>query len=215
MTDTADIRVLLVEGDANRASTLASTLRDPSSDGAFGGCEVVHADSVVAALRQLQGGFFDLLMTNTSVQRTNDALKLVDVLLVERKVSRTIPVIVFSEQQDPAVIKHLAQAGISEYILLTGDAGAILPRVSKVLAGTNIGERLVGEATIYLGPAARVLVDKGTRVHLKMSGLEALRREHLPGLFAWIRTTVTPILRNKAAALMTRLENAFPTKGAN
>ena len=127
------------------------------------------------------------LITNTSVQRPNDALKLVDVLLVERKISRNIPVIVFSEQQDPAVIKHLAQAGISDYILLTDDAKAILPRVDKVLASSNIGERLVGEATTYLGPAARVLVEKGTKVHLKMPGLEALRREHFPDLFAWIR----------------------------
>ncbi len=208
MTETTDVRVLLVEGDAARASSLLGALRDSA------GYDVVHTDSIVAALRELQGAFFDVMMTNTSVQRPNDALKLVDVILVEKKISRTIPVVVFSEQQDPAVIKHLAQAGISDYILLTDDAGAILPRISKVLTTKNIGERLVGEATMFLGPAARVLIDKGTKSHLKMTGLEALRREHLPGLFTWIRTTVTPILQNKAAALMTRLENAFRSKGA-
>jgi DNA-binding NarL/FixJ family response regulator len=206
MTDASEIRVLLAAGESDRASRLEDALRDVA------GYEVIRVTAVVLALRELQGDFFDVLITNTSVQRPNDALKLIDVLLVERKFSRDIPVIVLSEQQDPGVIKHLAQAGISDYILLTDDAGAILPRVEKVLAGTNIGERLVGEATTYLGPAARVLVNKGSKAHLKMPGLEALRREHLPDLFTWIRSTVTPILKGKAAALMTRLENAFPAR---
>jgi DNA-binding NarL/FixJ family response regulator len=206
MTDASEVRVLLAAGESDHGSRLEDALRNVA------GYEALRVTAVVLALRELQGDFFDALITNTSVQRPNDALKLIDVLLVKRKFNRNIAVIVLSEQQDPAVIKLLARAGISDYILLTDDAGAILPRIEKVLAGTNIGERLVDEATTYLGPAARVLVDKGSKAHLKIPGLEALRREHLPDLFTWIHFTVTPILKDKAAALMARLENTFPAR---
>lgn len=205
MTELSPARILLVESDDGRSKRLQEALRDNA------GYEVVVTPTAVGCLRELQASSFDLLVTNTTLQRERDSVKLIDILLVQGKVTNCPPVLVQSSDQDPALIKRFVQAGVIDYVLLPDSVDGLLPRIDKALAANSIGERLVGEAAVVLGPAARVLIEKGASTHLQLGGLQALRQEHLADLFTWIRTTVAPILKDKAAILMARLERAFST----
>jgi CheY-like chemotaxis protein len=203
MTDAAT-RILLVE-EAGRAKALSAVLEEA-------GYSVTLAPTAVAALREVLGGGFALLVSNTTIQRQHDGLKLIQA--VQEKVQNPPPILVQSSSQDPAVIKQVVKAGVADYVLYQGDAMELLPRVEKAIAAASLGERLIAEATQFLGPAARVLIEKGATTHLRITGLSSLQHSDLPGLFAWIREKVTPILKDRATALMARLESSFPTKGS-
>lgn len=202
----AGSRILLVDADMGRAKALTHAL-------ITNGHTVSHAPTVVGGMRELQSASFDLLVTGTTLQRQHDGVKLVNLLLVEKKLKVAPTVIVLSDARDPAVIKTCIQAGVADYVLWSGDATAVVPRIDKALAtGSTLGERLVSAAATVLGPAARVVIEKGTRSHLKMSGLEALRSEHLPELFRWLQVTVAPVLKDRLAGFIESLESAFRVK---
>ena len=174
---------------------------------------VQHAPTVVGGLRQLHSSHTDLLITNTSVQRQHDGIKIIDLILLEKKLKVAPMVMVLTQDQDPALIKHCVQAGVADYVLWSGDAAAVLPRVEKALSGVGaLGEQLVSEVATYLGPAARIVIEKGSKVHLKIPSLEALRSEHLPELFRWLRAMVTPVLKDRVSGFLERLETRFRIK---
>lgn len=69
----------------------------------------------------------------------------------------------------------------------------------------TLAEKLVRVSTLYLGPAARVFLERQARLHLGRSDLDALTRDELPSLLYWISRAGRLIIRERADLLVRQL----------
>ena len=177
------------------------------------GHEVVHVRAVVGALRELQARKFSLAITNITVQRDRDGLKLLQMLLVEHKLNRIPPLVVATEDKDPTVIKQCAQAGIADYIVYPFEDDVFMQRIEKsVDKPQSLSERIVHIAAAFLGPATRMFLEKQTKSKMNNLALDQVKDDHLPELFRWIHISCSPILKERVADLLSRLEQTFKVK---
>lgn len=199
--------ILIVENDEAKGRLLSYLLKDKM------GHELVHVRAVVGAMRELQTRKFALVVTNITMQRERDGLKLVQTVLSERKLNQVPPMIVATEDKEPAVIKHCAQAGIADYIVYPFKDDAFVQRILKVVGKPqSLGEKIVHIAASYLGPATRMFLEKQTKSKMNNLALDEIKDDHLPELFRWIHIGCRPILKERVTELLSRLERAFNVK---
>ncbi len=199
--------ILIVENDERKSRLLLYLLKEKM------GHEVVHVRAVVGALRELQARKFSLAIINITVQRDRDGLKLLQMLLVEHKLNRVPPLVVATEDKEPAVIKQCAQAGIADYIVYPFTEETFAPRIAKIVGKPqSLGEKIVHIAAAFLGPATRMFLEKQTKSKMNNLELDEVKDDHLPELFRWIHISCRPILKERVAELLHRLEQAFNVK---
>jgi CheY-like chemotaxis protein len=199
--------VLLVRGSGKGSQSLALALAE-------GGFTPVHATTVVGALRELHLRSYVLVVTDTTLQRDHDSLKLVDLLLGTQMVAGAAQVVVLTSERDPAVMRYCLKAGVVDYILEPAEAPLVLQRLLRALERPDLDNRLVRVATPLLGPATRVLVQRVIKAYLEAHGLSELRREHLPELLMRVSSAAQPVLRDGATVLMRLLLQSFNVQRA-
>lgn len=199
--------ILIVENDEAKSRLLTYLLKEKM------GYEVVHVRAVVGALRELQARKFSLAITNITVQRDRDGLKLLQMLLLEHKLKQIPPLVVATEDKEPAVIKQCAQAGIADYIVYPFADDVFVQRIAKVAdKPQSLGEKIVHIAAAFLGPATRMFLEKQTKSKMNNLELDEVKDDHLPELFRWIHVSCRPILKERVAELLHRLEQTFNVK---
>lgn len=175
--------------------------------------QVIHVTSELAVVRELTANYVDLIVVGIHQARAKEGLRLIEILLVEKKVVTVAPIMVVSDVQDPAYIQQCVQAGISDYMLYPEDPVEILPRLKNVLNKSGgISEMLVRVSTTFLGPAARVFIEQQAKKKLNISSLKDLKRDQLPDFLRHLAVTIRPILKEKVAVFVRRLEQAFGLK---
>jgi len=175
--------------------------------------QVVLVTSELAVVRELTASFFDLIVLGIHQARAKEGLRLIEILLVEKKVVTVAPIMVVSDVQDPAFIQQCVKAGIADYMLYPEDPVEVLPRLEKVLNKSGgISEMLVRVSTTFLGPASRVFIEQQAKKKLNLSSLKDLQRDQLPDLLRHLAITIRPILKEKVAVFIRRLEQVFGLK---
>jgi DNA-binding NarL/FixJ family response regulator len=112
--------------------------------------QVIHVTSELAVVRELTANYVDLIVVGIHQARAKEGLRLIEILLVEKKVVTVAPIMVVSDVQDPAYIQQCVQAGISDYMLYPEDPVEILPRLKNVLNKSGgISEMLVRVSTTF------------------------------------------------------------------
>lgn len=197
-------RVLLVDGDAARAKAVGDLLKET------GGYEPVHVPAVVGAIREITSRPYCLIVTDTTVQRGRDGLKLVRLVLREGVVAKVPPVVVVTAETDPSVVQLCLRAGVVDYILYPCDLQVLLQRVNRAAGQVqSLGERLVKVTTPYLGPAARVFVQQQLKAHLPGVPFDGLGPAHLPEVFRWLGQAGAKVVGTRAEELVRQLEATF------
>lgn len=203
-------KILILENNAAYATNLCRLIEGEL------GCKVVHVTGELAAVRELTTNFYHLLIAGFHQTRRRESLKLIELLLVERKIVNAPPVMVLSDDQDPATVQSIIKSGVADYLIYPSDLKTSLPRIKKVLdEQASVGGTLVRIATVFLGPAAQVFLEKQSKVHLKIQSLRDLHSDQLPYLFRHIYTTLTPILKDKVTQFKHRIEQVFGIKIEN
>lgn len=198
--------VLVVDGDAQRAEALCRLLRENS------GYEPVHVPAVVGALREVTSRVFDLIVTDTTVQRGGDGLKLVRLILLEGAVAKAPPVLVVTAETDPTVVQQCMRAGVVDYVLYPCDPAVLAQRIRQAAEQLqSLSDRLVRVATPYLGPAARVFFQQVVRTRFPGVAFDRLGPDHLPDLFRCVRAIGLKVVGTRAEELVRQLEATFPT----
>ncbi len=202
--------ILILERDNAYASNLRGLLETELS------CSVVHVTTELSAVRELTTHFFHLMIVGFHQDRIRESLRLIDLLLVERKIVNTPPIMIFSDDQDPAIIQRCIKSGVVDYVLYSKNLKMVLPRIQKTLhEQAGIGGTLVRIATVFLGPAAQIFMERQAQLHVKIQSLQELRSDHLPYLFRHIFVTLAPILREKITQFKRRIEQVFGIKVEN
>jgi DNA-binding NarL/FixJ family response regulator len=112
--------------------------------------QVIHVTSELAVVRELTANYVDLIVVGIHQARAKEGLRLIEILLVEKKVFTVAPIMVVSDVQYPAYIQQCVQAGISDYMLYPEDPVEILPRLKNVLNKSGgISEMLVRVSTTF------------------------------------------------------------------
>ena len=200
-------KILILEKNAQYALKLKNMLSSMLEH------EIVHVTAELAVVRELAAGHFDLIVIGIQQARAKEGLRLIEILLVEKKVVTTAPIMVISNDQNPAFIQQCVKAGIADYMLYPEDPVEVLPRLEKVLAKSGgISEMFVRIATTFLGPAARVFIEKQAQKKLGLNSLKDLQREQLPEFLKHLAVTLQPILKEKVAQFIRRLEQVFHIK---
>jgi len=170
-------------------------------------------DHELGAVRELTGGYFDLFIAVIREGRTKEGLRLIQILLIEGKVKSVAPVVVMSDNQDPAFIQNCVKAGVADYVLCPDGPIDGLARATKLLdkAG-GLGEMLVRVATTFLGPAAGMFIERQAKEHFSISGLTDRKRDHLPEFLRHLAVNCRPIMKEKVVQFIHRLEQVFGVK---
>jgi hypothetical protein len=79
---------------------------------------------------------------------------------------------------------------------------------------SDISEKVLNQAKLYLGPATRNFLDRQTKSHLNGLEFNELKQEHLPELLKWISISAGLIINEKAEVLTKKLELMFNVKRA-
>ena len=58
----------------------------------------------------------------------------------------------------------------------------------------TLSEKVVVMSTTYLGPAAKVFLERQTRAHMNSLPLEMLEKQHLPELAKWVRISAALLI---------------------
>jgi DNA-binding NarL/FixJ family response regulator len=66
--------------------------------------QVIHVTSELAVVRELTANYVDLIVVGIHQARAKEGLRLIEILLVEKKVFTVAPIMVVSDVQDPAYI---------------------------------------------------------------------------------------------------------------
>ena len=120
-------KILLVEGNATRARGVCLILEK------LGGYKLVHAPTVDEAIRDLKAGSFDLIITNITIVRLLDGVKLVQLVLMRRVDSHRAPVMILTSQKNVEVVRECVRAGVVDYMVSYAPE-ELLGRIRKVLA---------------------------------------------------------------------------------
>lgn len=172
--------------------------------------EVVHVNAELAVVRELTTNFFDLIVLGIHKDRAKEGLRLIEILLVEKKVVTSAPIMVISDHQDPKYVQHCIKVGVTDYLIYPEDPVEILPRLQKVLAkSSGFSEMLVRVSTTFLGPAARVFLDHQAKQKFNVPSINELPREKLPEFVHHLAVVIKPILKEKVVQFIRRLEQVF------
>jgi len=120
-------QILIAESSSLHAKTLTFLLSEICEN------QPLHAPTVMGALQQIKSQPFDLIMTNTTLQRQHDGLKLVQLLLLQQTFQHPLVMIVTMEKEQSVVLKCV-KAGVVDYIVYPYDPENLLQRVRKALA---------------------------------------------------------------------------------
>jgi len=123
----ADEKILIVEGNPTRARGLCLIFRD------LGGYDVVHAPTLEAAIHEVKSGPLDLILSNITVTRPLDGVKLVQLILVRQASKHRTPVMIVTPEKDRGAVKECVRAGVVDYTV-SYDPVVLLQRVRRALA---------------------------------------------------------------------------------
>lgn len=197
-------RILILEKNEHYAKKLSDMLTSMLDH------EVVHVTAELAVVRELTASFFDLILVGIQSNRQKEGLRLIEILLVEKKVVTAAPIMVISDSQDPAFVQSCIKAGVQDYMLYPEDPVEVLPRLGKVLSKSGgISEMFVRIATTFLGPAARMFLEQQAQKKMKLAALKDLQKDQIPEFLHHLAITITPILKEKVVLFVRRLEQAF------
>lgn len=197
-------RILILEKNEHKATRLSDMLTSMLDH------EVVLVTAELAVVRELTSGFFDLIVVGIQKDREKEGLRLIEILLVEKKVVTVAPIMVLSDSQNTAFVQTCVKAGVQDFMLYPNDLVEVLPRLGKVLSKSGgISEMFVRIATTFLGPAARVFLEQQAQKKMKLAALKDLQRDQIPEFLHHLAITITPILKEKVVLFVRRLEQAF------
>ncbi len=57
-----------------------------------------------------------------------------------------------------------------------------------------LSEKAIAISATYLGPAARVFLERQTKVHMGGLPLDALEKQHLPELTRWVQVSASLVM---------------------
>jgi len=73
---------------------------------------------------------------------------------------------------------------------------------------TSLSDQVTAIAVSYLGPAARVFLERQSKMHLEGLAFEKLERQHLPHLQYWVRISAGILIdKEKAKEFSERIGN--------
>lgn len=197
-------KILLLEKNDTYATGLNTVLSGML------GYEVTRVNTELALVRELSSGHFELIIVGIREARKKEGLRLIQILLVEKKVAVGAPIVVLSDTQDTGFIQSCVQAGIADYILYPNDPVEIAPRLKKALDNAGgVGDALVRVSTTFLGPASKVFIEKQAQQRLGLASLQHLTRDHLPDFIKYLAVAIKPILKEKVVQFVRRLEQVF------
>lgn len=203
-------KILLLEKNPAYAKQLISAMMN------LRGHEVVHVNTELAVVRELTASHFDLIIAGIYSERKKEGQRLLQLLLVEKKVVTAAQVMVLSDDQDTAFVQSCIKSGVSDYLLYPENPIEVMPRLEKVLAKSGgIGEMLVRVATTFLGPATPVFMERQAKKVLHLTTLNELTRDHLPRLLKHLAVAIRPVLKEKVVQFIHRLEQVFGVQREN
>ena len=65
---------------------------------------------------------------------------------------------------------------------------------------SDLSEKTLSVAVHYLGPAAKVFLDRQTRAHMQGLAFETLEKKHLPELSKWVVISASLVIDKAKAA---------------
>ncbi len=194
----------MVDGDAARGQALVSKLR---SKGAY---EAVLAATVAAGLREVTSRRFALVITEITVQRPHDGLKMVELQTSGRTSAHSTPVMVATAVADPNVVRQCRVAGVADYVRYPCPPETVLERVRRAVGRAGrLSEQVVAIAAVRLGPAARVFLETLATTHLGAGTFRDLDRSQLAVLLGWVAATRLPIDPIRLERLVAEIERTF------
>ena len=122
----AEEKILLIEENATRAEGIALVLEK------LGHYRLTHTPTIEGAMQQLKAGPFDLIMTNITIEKPLDGVKLAQLILMRRGKSQRPPVVIITQERDRDVVRQCVQAGVVDYIV-SFDPPYLIQRVRKIL----------------------------------------------------------------------------------
>jgi hypothetical protein len=81
-----------------------------------------------------------------------------------------------------------------------------LQKVNRQGIMSDISEKVLALSTQYLGPAARIFLERQTKAHMNGLSLDAIEKKDLPELSRWVNISASLIIdKNKAKDLADKI----------
>ncbi len=123
----AEEKILIVESSDVRSRALSMIL------GQIGGYEISRSPTVLEALKQIKLHSFDLVLTNTVVQKDLDGIKLAQIVLLRGLVPEPPLIMMATEQKDSGLVRKCRHIGVVDYLIYPYDPETLLQRVKEAL----------------------------------------------------------------------------------
>ena len=120
-------KILVIENNSTRSKTLNFILSE------LGQYDVVCTDNVRDVFALIKIESFDLIITNTTIQRMNDGIKLAQVLLLRPVRGKPPALMIATTQLDRELIEKARHLGVMGYLAYPFEPEALLKRTRTVL----------------------------------------------------------------------------------
>lgn len=80
---------------------------------------------------------------------------------------------------------------------------------------SQLSDTVLKTATVFLGPAANVLLERQTKGHMNGLAFVDIKPEHLPDFLYWLNVSASLIIKEKSQLLISKLESELNVKAAN
>lgn len=121
-------KILVVERNRTRGRSLEFLL------GELGGYQTAYVETMLDALKLIKVGAFDLIITNTGVDREKDGIKLAQMVLLRRMVKNPPRIMIVTTEMSAELVKESKRVGVVDYIVYPYDPDHLLRRVRSVFA---------------------------------------------------------------------------------
>ena len=121
-----DIRILVVEDNANIRKLLLNILKS------MGFKNLTEADNGKIAWEKIQGGHFDLIMTDWMMPEM-DGLELVKKIRNESEDQKEVPVLMITATDKQEDVSEAAKWGVSGYIVKPFSVKTIFAKLNQVI----------------------------------------------------------------------------------
>lgn len=97
--------------------------------GEIGGYEAVHVKTMKEGIKSIKTNAFNMVITNTAVEKLKDGIKLAQLVLLRQMVSSPPLMMIVSPERDKDLVRQSLRVGIVDYIVYPYDPDNVLKRV--------------------------------------------------------------------------------------